>query len=226
MERGKETAKTYYGLPGWTAHHNTDAWAQTAPVGDFGHASPSWAMWPMGGAWLALQCIERLRYRPTEEAKQRVYPILKGVCDFLAAWVEEDGWTIPATSPENQFIVDETAVSVSYNAAMDHALITELLRSFMSFYGTVDRYQAALDRLFDLQILPDGRLAEWGEEHVEEDIHHRHLSHLLGVYPGRSITEQTPELFQAHRRSLEVRGDEATGWGMAWRIALWARWRS
>lgn len=223
QRRGEGTAKTNYGLPGWVAHHNTDAWAQTAPVGNWGDESPSWSLWPMGGAWLALQWLERLRYRADEYAMERAKPVLKGLCDFLAAWVQEDGWTIPATSPENEFIVDDEFVSVSYNAAMDHSLIVELLTGYQAYFGTVPKYQAALDRLFELRIGDDGRLLEWGEEHVERDIHHRHVSHLLGVYPGRTITEETPELYEAFRHSLEVRGDEATGWGMAWRIALWAR---
>lgn len=223
QRRGEVTAKTNYGMPGWVAHHNTDAWAQTAPVGNWGDESPSWSLWPMGGVWLAFQWLERLRYRTDEFAMERAKPVLRGLCDFLAAWVQGDGSTIPATSPENEFIVDDEFVSVSYNAAMDHSLIVELLRTYQDYFGVVPKYQATLDRLFDLQIGADGRLLEWGEEHVERDIHHRHISHLLGVYPGRTITEETPELFDAFRQSLEVRGDEATGWGMAWRIALWAR---
>lgn len=223
QRRGEETAKINYGLPGWVAHHNTDAWAKTAPVGDWGKESPSWSLWPMGGAWLALQWLERLRYRTDEFALERAKPVLKGLCDFLAAWVQEDGSTIPATSPENEFVVDDEFVSVSYNAAMDHSLILELLTAYQAYYGAVADYEEALHRLFELQIGADGRLLEWGEEHVEKDMHHRHVSHLLAVYPGRSVTEETPELFEAFRRSLEVRGDEATGWGMAWRIALWAR---
>lgn len=223
QQRGEATARINYGLPGWVAHHNTDAWAQTAPVGDWGKESPSWSLWPMGGAWLALQWLERLRYRTDEYALERAKPVLRGLCDFLAAWVQEDGGTRPATSPENEFVVGDTFVSVSYNAAMDHSLIRELLTAYQDYFGAVPTYQAALDRLFTLQIGEDGRLLEWGEEHVERDMHHRHVSHLLGVYPGRTVTEETPELFAAFRRSLEVRGDEATGWGMAWRIALWAR---
>ncbi|WP_407815403.1 glycosyl hydrolase family 95 catalytic domain-containing protein, partial [Staphylococcus aureus] len=74
---------------------------------------------------------------------------------------------------------------------------------------------AAKERMLPLQIGKYGQLQEWSKDFEDEDIHHRHASHLFGVYPGRQLTERgTPELFAAARRSLERRGDEGTGWSL------------
>jgi alpha-L-fucosidase 2 len=70
-------------------------------------------------------------------------------------------------------------------------------------------------------------LQEWSRDFDDEDVHHRHVSHLFGVYPGRQLTERgTPELFEAAKRSLERRGDAGTGWSLGWKIGLWARFRN
>ena len=75
-----------------------------------------------------------------------------------------------------------------------------------------------------MQVSDQGCLMEWLKDYKEVDPHHRHVSHLFGLYPGSMITEtKTPELMEACRKTLERRGDEGTGWSRAWKICFWAR---
>jgi alpha-L-fucosidase 2 len=87
------------------------------------------------------------------------------------------------------------------------------------------RLEAARARLYPAQIGARGQLQEWFQDFMEQDVHHRHVSHLFGVYPGRRITPATQGLFAAAGRALEIRGDEGTGWSLGWKINLWARFR-
>ena len=71
-----------------------------------------------------------------------------------------------------------------------------------------------------------GQLQEWQQDWDMQapEIHHRHISHLYGLHPSAQINlRDTPELARAAQRTLEIRGDEATGWGIAWRLNFWAR---
>ena len=85
--------------------------------------------------------------------------------------------------------------------------------------------QAARAQLYPLKIGARGQLQEWFQDFMETEVHHRHPSHLFGVYPGRRITPATPAFFAAARRALEIRGDDGTGWSLGWKINLWARFR-
>ena len=84
-------------------------------------------------------------------------------------------------------------------------------------------YVDVLERLLPYQIGAQGQLQEWMFDFQETDPKHRHLSHLYGFHPGDQITTDTPELFNAVKKTLEIRGDEATGWSMGWKINMWAR---
>ena len=86
--------------------------------------------------------------------------------------------------------------------------------------------RSALPRLLPPQVGARGQLQEWANDFMEQEIHHRHVSHLFGVYPGSQITPDTaPDLLAAARRSLDLRGDAGTGWSLAWKLNLWARLR-
>jgi alpha-L-fucosidase 2 len=87
------------------------------------------------------------------------------------------------------------------------------------------KIEAARAKLYPLQIGARGQLQEWFQDFTETDVHHRHTSHLFGVYPGRQITPATPKFFAAARRVLEIRGDDGTGWSLGWKINFWARFR-
>ncbi|TLS49278.1 glycoside hydrolase family 95 protein [Paenibacillus antri] len=233
---GADTARINYGARGWTAHHNSDIWAQSAPVGGYGDGDASWAFWPMGGVWLTQHLWEHYAFGGDEAyLRERAYPVMKEAASFCLDWLIDDGEgrlvTAPATSPEHKFRTANGVAAVSMASTMDLSLIRELFASCIeaaTILGTDEPFREelahALGRLFPLQIGRGGILQEWYKDFEDEDVHHRHVSHLVGVYPGRTLTERdAPELFAAARRSLERRGDDGTGWSLGWKVALWAR---
>jgi hypothetical protein len=240
MERlarhGRAVSRELYGARGWVAHHNTDMWGWALPVG-MGHGAPSWAIWMMGGVWLAQHVWEHFEFGgDVTFLRERGWPLLRGCAEFCLDWLTcgGDGWldTIPSTSPENLFLTPEgQAEALSYSAAMDMALIRALFGHCLraaEVLGLDDPLQeeirAALPRLRPPRVTDDGRLAEWSEDHAEQDPAHRHLSPLVAVYPlGQIGPEETPELAVAARRFLDRRGPGAMGWSWAWKIACRAR---
>jgi alpha-L-fucosidase 2 len=232
---GAQTARVHYGAAGWVLHHNTDLWRATAPV------DGAWGMWPMGGVWLANQMWDHYRFSADMIfLRKRAYPAMKGAVRFVLDFLVEApkgtrfaGYLVtnPSTSPENQYLLNGKPAYLTYAATMDIELITELFKSFADASRLLDRdadlrEQAGktLKRLPPLQIGRQGQLQEWIEDYAETEPHHRHVSHLWALYPGHGITPQhTPELAAAAKRSLELRGDDGTGWSKAWKSALWAR---
>lgn len=236
-ETGCRTAATNYGARGWVAHHNSDLWRQSAPAGEYGHGQPVWLSWPMGGAWLCLHLWEHFLFGgDLAFLRERAYPLMRGAAEFCLDWLIEDdeGWlfTSPATSPENLFVApDGSEVGVSAGSTMDLAIIHALFGACIAAskaLGSDEAFRqqlaAAQARLRPPQIGARGQLQEWLQDWPEVDPQHRHISHLFGLFPGSQITaEETPELFAAARRSLELRGDESTGWSMGWKVCAWAR---
>lgn len=235
-ENGRRTAQTNYGASGWVAHHNADLWRQSAPAGAFGAGDPVWACWPMAGAWLCQHLWEHYAFGGDHTyLAEHAYPRMKGAAEFALDWlIEIDGWlvTAPATSPENKFTTpDGQHAAVSAASTMDMALLYDLFTNCIeaaAILGIDADFRATLHaaraRLYPPQIGKHGQLQEWWQDWDDPDDHHRHTSHLYGLHPGRQITRsQTPELFAAARRSLELRGDGGTGWSMAWKVNFWAR---
>ncbi len=233
---GARTAAIHYGCRGWTAHHNVDVWRASTPSG--GH--PSWAFWPMGGVWLTWHLWEHYVCNPDERfLREQAYPVMKGAALFCLDWLQDDGkgglMSSPSTSPENKFRMQGGAVSsVAQSSAMDLTLIRELLDHCLEAAALLDieddfvrEAAAARDKLPALRITPDGLLQEWDQWFEEHEPGHRHVSHLVGLYPGYSINKSdTPELVLAAERSLASRirnGGGHTGWSCAWLINLFAR---
>jgi alpha-L-fucosidase 2 len=233
---GRKTVSTYYGVQGWTAHHNSDLWRQSAPVGNFGAGDPVWAFWPMAGAWLSQHLYEHYLFGGDATfLRDKAYPVMKGAAEFCLNWLVEDDKghlvTSPSTSPEHKFITpDGGRAAVSMASTMDMALIRDL------FFNLIDasealhiddafraRLNSTLSRLPPYRIGSEGQLLEWFQEFKDPEPDHRHFSHLFGLHPGRHITPRTPELFAAVRRSHELRGDGGTGWSLAWKVNHWAR---
>jgi alpha-L-fucosidase 2 len=227
---GSQTAREMYGAGGWVTHHNTDLWRATAPID-----GPQWGMWPTGGAWLTLALWDRYEYTGERVYLQRIYPLLKGAAQFfLDTLVEEPThrWlvTSPSLSPENPHPFGTSLVA---GPAMDQEILRELFTAVTraSEVLGVDRdlrarWTSTRAKLAPLQVGGAGQLQEWLEDWDMRapEMKHRHVSHLFGLFPGHDIDiRRTPALAAAARRSLEIRGDQATGWATAWRINLWAR---
>jgi alpha-L-fucosidase 2 len=228
-ETGARTAKVQWGARGWVAHHNTDLWRAAAPI------DGPWGFWPTGGAWLCQNLWEHYEFTRDKQFLARLYPALKGASQFfLDTLVEEPRhkWlvTCPSASPEN---THPRGASVCAGPTMDMQIIRDLFAHTARAAAILGkdedlRHQvtAASERLAPCQIGKAGQLQEWLDDWDMQvgDIHHRHVSHLYGFFPSAQISLRgTPELAAAVRRSLEIRGDNATGWGLGWRLNLWAR---
>ena len=236
---GRHNAQHFYGIDkGWCAGHNTDAWAMSNPVGT-GNESPQWSNWAMGGAWLVETLWDHYDYtRDTEYLRTTAYPLMKGAADFLLAWLipnphnPNELITAPCTSPEADYITDKGYRGSSfYGGTADLAIIRELFKNTIKGAKALgidsdyqQQLQVALNRLRPYHIGKRGNLMEWYHDWDDQDWHHRHQSHLLGLYPFHQISvNKTPELAAAATKTLEIKGDNSTGWSTGWRINLWAR---
>lgn len=221
---GAETAREHYDARGWVLHHNTDLWRGTAPINHSNHG-----IWPTGGAWLCQDLWQRYLFSGDEDFLRTVaYPLLRGAAEFFVDYLIEspDGdWLIsgPSNSPENGGLV--------MGPAMDHQIVRNLMGNTIAAATVLGVDAGFREQLAEVRsrISPNrigrlGQLQEWEEDIDDPENKHRHVSHLFGLHPGVEITPYgTPELFAAARKSLEMRGDGATGWSMGWKVNLWAR---
>lgn len=234
-EPGRTTAKVMYGCRGFTAHHNTDIWGDTAPQDTYLPAS----FWPMGAAWLCLHLWEHYEYTQDRHFLARAYETMKEAALFLLDYLIEDEEgrlvTCPSVSPENSYMLanGETGVLCA-GASMDFQIIDALFKACIASSEIVGmdaafrkELAAALERLPQPQIGRYGQIQEWMNDYEELEPGHRHISHLFALYPGESFSvERTPELAKAARITLERRlsnGGGHTGWSRAWIINFWAR---
>jgi alpha-L-fucosidase 2 len=232
VENGARTARVQYGARGWVCHHNTDLWRQTAPID-----GPLWGFWPTGGAWLCTHLWDHYEFTGDRQFLARAYRIMKGAAEFfLDTLVPEPkhNWlvTCPSISPENKHPAD---VAICAGPTMDTQIIRDLfsqcVRAAKSL-GIDQPFSARLAemqrRLPPMQVGKAGQLQEWLDDWDLEapEKQHRHVSHLYGLFPSNQITgRNTPDLFAAARKTLELRGDVGTGWSLAWKINFWARLR-
>jgi len=236
VPNGKRSAKEMYDINrGWVMHHNTSIWRETSPT----DGKCMWFPWPMGSGWLCSHLWEHYAFTKDETfLRNRAYPVMKEAAKFYADWLtpNADGFLITpiSTSPENQFIDEKgRSVALSPGATMDLAIIRELFSRVIESSKILNtdpelrkELEGKLAKILPYQIGKHGQLQEWCKDFPERDQHHRHISHLYALHPSNQITlEKTPKLFAAARKTLERRGDEATGWSMGWKINFWARMR-
>ncbi|OLF14765.1 glycosyl hydrolase family 95 catalytic domain-containing protein [Actinophytocola xanthii] len=225
---GARTARVQYGASGWVTHHNTDAWRGTSVVdGAF------WGMWQTGGAWLASLIWDHYRFTGDTEFLRANYAAMKGAAQFfLGTLVTEPTLgslvTNPSNSPE---LAHHSGVSVCAGPTMDMQILRDLFDGCASASEVLgvdsafrDQVRSARQRLAPMKVGSRGNVQEWLYDWVETEPNHRHVSHLYGLHPSNQITRRgTPQLFEAARRTLELRGDAGTGWSLAWKINFWAR---
>ncbi|CAN5776008.1 glycoside hydrolase family 95 protein [soil metagenome] len=234
---GKITSKEFYHTGGWAVHHNSDIWALSNPVGDIGKGDPMWANWTMGSPWLSQHLWTHYAFAKDKMfLKNIAYPLMKGAAQFCLDFLVEDknGYlvTAPSFSPENKFIDDKgNSGSASIATTMDMSIIWDLFTNIIEASKELNEAPAYREmiiakrsKLYPLHIGKKGNLQEWYKDWEDVDPHHRHVSHLFGLYPGRQIAPvATPEFAAAAKKSLELRGDDGTGWSLAWKINFWAR---
>ncbi|UFU05691.1 glycosyl hydrolase family 95 catalytic domain-containing protein [Ruania halotolerans] len=233
-QAGTGTAARLYGTRGWVAHHNSDAWLLSAPVGG-GHGDARWTAWPFAAPWLVLHVLDAVEFGAIDDATlQRLWPAVRGAAAFVLDWVQPDGaggWlSAPATSPENTY-----RMSNGGEGALDTTSTMDLTLAVAACHAAVrigellgvedDVVRASRTRATELPAEPligaDGAIVEWSQERTAMDPHHRHVSHLVGLYPGTA--RWSPAARRAAAVSLDQRGDESSGWSLVWKGLLWAR---
>jgi alpha-L-fucosidase 2 len=235
---GAVTAKTFYGVDkGWAACHNSDIWAMSNPVGGFGNGDPVWACWNMSGPWTVTHLWEHYQFTQDREfLKKEGYPLMKGAAEFCLNWMVEDKngnlITSPSTSPENVYVTDKGYKGATlYGGTADLAMIRECFLQTIEASKVLNtdaefrvELEKALEKMYPYQIGKKGNLQEWYYDWEDAEPLHRHQSHLFGLHPGNHISPgDTPDLAEACKKTLEIKGDETTGWSKGWRINLWAR---
>jgi alpha-L-fucosidase 2 len=227
-QTGARVAEAQYGAGGWVTHHNTDGWRGASVVD-----AAFWGMWQTGGAWLALNTWDHYRFTGDVEMLESNYPALRGAAEFfLDTLVEEPdlGWLVtnPSNSPE---LAHHPGVSICAGPTMDMQILRDLFSACAQASEILgvdselrEQVLETSERLAPMQVGSRGNIQEWLYDWIEPETNHRHISHLYGLHPSNQITKRgTPELFEAARRTLELRGDEGTGWSLAWKINFWAR---
>ena len=231
---GSVTAREHYAVRGAVAHHNTDIWRLSNPVGEQHKGFAGCAFWPLAIAWLCRHMMERWRYSGNDTfLSSRALPIIRQAVRFaldVAAPDKEGYLTIaPATSPENTFLYESKQCKVTARATMTTEILRELFGDYLTalnaLHLTESMAQEARDAL--LKLPPRtygsrGQMLEWEQEYEEDEPHHRHVSQLYGLYPGSMIAADSEDA-EACRQTLRMRGDDGTGWSLAWKAALWAR---
>ncbi len=228
---GTQTAKTYYGLENcWVCHHSTDIWRITHPATNRITNNCQWGFWNLASGWLCNMLFDKYRYSGDLDYLKRIYPTINGAAEFYKQLlVEEDGMLIlsPSTSPENNYLdKNGNEHALDKYTAMSQEIIYELF-SYVSkaqdILGIDNEYKDLLPKIKMPTVGKDGLLKEWSEEYPVWDLHHRHVSHLYGLFPANLFDKKQRA---AARKTLIQRGDNGTGWSLAWKINLWARLRN
>jgi alpha-L-fucosidase 2 len=231
---GTVTAREMYGTKGWTFHHLTD------PFGRTGVADGVWGITPLNGPWMTFPLYEHFLFtRDTAFLRERAYPLMKGAAEFVLGFLTEspDGYLVtnPSHSPENSFRDAKTGeVSMlTYSATIDIEIVNALFDYCIDAAGILDydreftdSLRAVKKRLPPVRINSKGVIQEWIYDYDEPEPGHRHMSHLLGLYPLAQFTPETPELYKAAGATIARRlsfGGGQTGWSKAWMISMYAR---
>jgi len=240
---GRETARVNYNARGWVCHNTVDIWNQTAPAGI---EEPRWCILPLGGVWACQHLWMHYCFHGDRKRLEKDYPVMREAAVFCMDWLIRDSegfyGTCPSISPENWFMTDDGhRLAVSESCTYDIQLIRELFENCIKaadVLGVDEGFAAVLKERIDgmrpMRIGCRGQLQEWSKDWDSPGDHHRHISHLVGLFPGEMITSaKTPDLWQAARISLVMRtdsynsdpckNDADTGWSLAWKIGWWAR---
>ncbi|WP_250214307.1 glycosyl hydrolase family 95 catalytic domain-containing protein [Acrocarpospora catenulata] len=225
---GARTARVQYNAGGWVTHHNTDAWRASSVVD-----GALWGMWQTGGAWLANTIWDHYLFTGDIEFLRQYYPAMKGAAQFfLETLVPEPSLGYLVTNPSNSpELPHHSGVSVCAGPTMDNQILRDLFNACAQASQALGvdaafrtQVLATRDRLAPMKVGSRGNIQEWLYDWVETEQNHRHISHLYGLHPSNQITRRgTPALHTAARRTLELRGDDGTGWSLAWKINYWAR---
>ena len=228
-QTGAQTAREMYGCNGWVAHHNTDLWRIAGPVD-----GATWGMFPTGGAWLTTHIWQHYLFTGDKQFLRNHFDIMLGAAEFLADYLQRHpqyGWlvTVPTVSPEHGPMGKSTTVTAG--STMDNQIVRDAFTQVIEAAKVLNvkpaslaTLRSSLQQLPPMQVGRHGQLQEWLQDGDDPNDQHRHISHLYGLYPSNQISPfHHPDLFAAAAKTLEQRGDMATGWSLGWKINFWAR---
>jgi alpha-L-fucosidase 2 len=212
------------------AHHNTDIWRINGAVdGAF------WGIWSNGGGWLSQHLWEHYLYNGDKNYLASIYPVLKGAAMFYADYLIEHPkyhWLVlcPDMSPENAPAAHEGS-SLDAGVTMSNQIIFDVFTNAIDAAKILNKDEAFADtlkqkrsRLAPMHIGQYGQLQEWLDDVDKPNDHHRHISHLYGLFPSNQISPyRTPQLYSAAKNTLIQCGDVSTGWSMGWKVNWWAK---
>ncbi len=224
---GRDTARRFYGKGGFVSHHATDMWGLSHPISNHLPGSTQWGFWNMSSGWLSRMLYDYYEFTGDRAYLDAIWPVLSDSARFYREMLMElDGELIlcPSTSPENNYLLDGAKTAVDKTAAMTMQIIRDVftccIQAGEQLGAEVSQYRDLLPRLKTDFLSQDGSLNEWYEAREQWEVHHRHLSHLYGLFPARLFDDGEKE---AAKKVLQQRGDGGTGWSLAWKINLWAR---
>jgi alpha-L-fucosidase 2 len=243
-DQGTQVAREHYGAKGWVLHQNTDIWRVAAPMD-----GPTWGTFTVGGAWLCTHLWEHYQYTMDTNFLKATYPLMEGAVEFFMDFLvphPNEKWLVtnPSTSPENfpdgggnkPYFDEVTAgyregTTICAGSSIDMQILYDLFGYYIEAAkilgkenSFIQQVKTAREKLVPPQIGKDGSLQEWADDWKSLEEHHRHFSHLYGLYPGKVLYEKrTPALIESYKKVLEERGDASTGFSRAWKMALWAR---
>ncbi len=234
-KNGRVSAKEIYGSDGWVIHHNTSAFGETS-IQDGAFAG----MYPIATGWMSLHEWEHYLFTGDKKfLSEKGYPIMKEGAVLLKNILVKspEGYMViaPSYSPENSFLHPVTGkpTRMTYGVTMDVEILQEFFTACIKASEILNTDEAfrnslkeVLKQMPPLKVNSYGGIQEWIQDYKEFEPGHRHISHLFGLYPGTTISEQTPALFEAAKQTLNHRlsnGGGHTGWSRAWIINYYAR---
>lgn len=240
-ERGEVSARRLYDTRGWLSYHATNPFGRTTPSGSTESSQfVNGVLDPLAGAWMAMTLWRHHEFTEDEGyLRQKAYPVLRSAALFLLDYLVEDSngtlVIVPSTSPENAYVHPETGRPVritrgsTYHMSIVRAVFGAVIDASRILHCDEPlrkELEAALNRLPPIQLGKDGTIQEWIEDYEEHEPKHRHVSHLIGLYPFDLINENDAGLWQAARKTIERRGFGGdVGWSNAWKICFYARLR-
>ena len=232
VEPGRITAKYYTGIEskegeqnGFLFHTQCTPFGWTCPGWNF-----DWGWSPAAMPWILHNCYEHYEYTLDKETlRNDIYPMLKECANYFSCLMIENGGrlvTYPCYSPEH----GPRTMGNTYEQALLWQLYDDSIKSATALDVDADlitEWQDIQSKLKVYEIGEDGQIKEWYHEKKLGDfgeIHHRHMSHLLGLFPCNVMNKfENPELIEASIVSMNHRTDKSTGWSMGQKINTWAR---
>ncbi|TBX11938.1 glycosyl hydrolase family 95 catalytic domain-containing protein [Clostridium perfringens] len=233
-EPGRKTAEMHCGIEG--AMENKNGWTVNTMNNPFGFTAMGWEFdwgWaPTSNAWISQNLWEHYNFTDDKDyLRENIYPIMKEAAQFwtqfLVEYTHSDGKTYLVSSPSYSPEHGPRTVGTTFDQELIWQLFTDTIKASETL-GVDEEFRAELEnkreRVLKPQIGKHGQVQEWKDDIDDPNNNHRHISHLVGLYPGTQINQKdTPELYEAAKVTMNHRGDGGTGWSKANKINLWAR---